>query len=332
MLENLKNFIFNSEKVSFDTRFAVGMALFIAVGTTAIFAQEVAIQSLAFLLAAACLSLGIFVGFLFGIPKTFQIQNNPQNPNTHRPNTNLEEISDWLTKIIVGLGLVNLKEIPPKIQQTAEYIAPQIANLANKETDKIVIASAISLTNSIMIYSSIIGFIGGYLVTRVYLAGFIRRGDQELNNSVGMKESLANLQESINKLEVKTSTLPRTAPQKLSSDDPEKGKWGGQTERNGRKISAIVGLKVDDNDYRNITITVESTDVSNPLTGFVKFYLHPTFVNSRPIIFVKDGKAILNIIAWGAFTLGAEADGGDTQLELDLSESRWGGDEIFRNR
>ena len=38
-------------------------------------------------------------------------------------NTNLTEISDWLTKIIVGLGLINLKQIPSLTKRAASLLA-----------------------------------------------------------------------------------------------------------------------------------------------------------------------------------------------------------------
>ncbi|OOG74962.1 pYEATS domain-containing protein [Flavobacterium sp. A45] len=58
-----------------------------------------------------------FVGILFGMPK-----RNNKKENSYSLNNGLSEISDWLTKIIVGLALVNLKEIPGYIISFAEYI------------------------------------------------------------------------------------------------------------------------------------------------------------------------------------------------------------------
>ncbi len=62
--------------------------------------------------AFACLCAGGFVGFLFGIPR-FAPQSERESAVAARAatrsggwqsNSNLVEISDWLTKIIVGLG------------------------------------------------------------------------------------------------------------------------------------------------------------------------------------------------------------------------------------
>ncbi len=66
--------------------------------------------------------VGILLGFIFGIPKSSIFNQNdspPFSPNSnqsdnsiensslrYQPSTNLEQISDWLTKIIIGIGLV----------------------------------------------------------------------------------------------------------------------------------------------------------------------------------------------------------------------------------
>lgn len=53
----------------------------------------------------------------------------------------------------------------------------------------------------------------------------------------------------------------------------------------------------------------------------VKFHLHHTFSNPDPVISVQDGEAVLKLTkVYGAFTVGAEADDGNTFLELDLAE------------
>ncbi|MFL5330330.1 MAG: hypothetical protein ACJ8C4_15625 [Gemmataceae bacterium] len=67
------------------------------------------------LLAAACVAAGFFAGFVFGIPRVLQVDRVPKSLKAadgeyrQRVNTNLEDISDWITKIIVGLGLYELK-------------------------------------------------------------------------------------------------------------------------------------------------------------------------------------------------------------------------------
>ena len=121
----------------------------------------------------------------------------------------------------------------------------------------------------------------------------------------------------------------------FNADDPQKGQWGGKTvdEETNRRISARVE-KISGEDYfRRIIVRVESTDpVNNPLTGKVTFHLHPTF--DEPVINVRviRGIAETKLVAYGAFTIGAEADEGKTKLELDLTKELDDGKDPFFKR
>lgn len=124
--------------------------------------------------ALACLACGAAIGFLFGIPKILQADKPavPEQPTgssyRQQVNTNLEQISDWLTKIIVGLGLINLKSIPPNLNRIAEVLTASTGT-GNENT-----AFALAL----ILYFSIIGFLFGYVSTRLFLAGAFSRADQ----------------------------------------------------------------------------------------------------------------------------------------------------------
>lgn len=102
----------------------------------------------------------------------------------------------------------------------------------------------------------------------------------------------------------------------LDLDDPHHGRFGGKSERAGRRLRASVSEGV--NGWYNVGLSVESTDAL-PLEGEVEFHLHPTF--RPPIVRVpaRNDIAVLKLSAWGAFTVGVVADNG-TRLELNLSE------------
>jgi hypothetical protein len=126
----------------------------------------------------------------------------------------------------------------------------------------------------------------------------------------------------ISKEEVK-STIAREEilPGKIP-DDPWKGQFEGESERNDRKLEAEVTRVTGTSDLFSVCLRVSSTlPKQNPLRGVVQFFLHPTFNNDRPIVTVgPSGVAELRLKAWGAFTVGALADEGRTKLELDLSK------------
>lgn len=114
----------------------------------------------------------------------------------------------------------------------------------------------------------------------------------------------------------------------IDAEDPQKGRWGGESSRPGRELAASV--RSVSHDYFEVTLEVRATGTET-LTGDVEFHLHPTF--RKPIQTVKatDNRARLKLLCYGAFTVGAVADDGRTTLELDLAtDTRF--PELFRAR
>ncbi len=98
-----------------------------------------------FFWALACFVVGALFGFLFGIPRV--LQRDPQPDGVHprleaagslpsRPayqlmvNTNLDDVSDWFTKIVVGVGLVELRKVPGLLFRLASMIAGELASIS----------------------------------------------------------------------------------------------------------------------------------------------------------------------------------------------------------
>jgi cellulose biosynthesis protein BcsQ len=100
-------------------------------------------------------------------------------------------------------------------------------------------------------------------------------------------------------------------------EDPQKGQWGGLTQRNGRTLTATV--RQLSRDWFEIELEVVGTPL-RPLSGTVDMHLHPTCVPPVQTVEARDGRARLLIRAWGAFTVGVSADAGATLLELDLAQ------------
>lgn len=141
-----------------------------------------------------CVS-GMLLGFLFAIPRILPagaiiapvrsangkrdtdptangVLSHP-NPSPSEINSNLVEVSDWLTKIIVGVGLVELKDLPGAARGVADYIAPSLG-LGQ--------AMAAPVAGGIMLFYSVLGFLVGYLLTRIYLAVIFKRADNQVKN------------------------------------------------------------------------------------------------------------------------------------------------------
>lgn len=131
---------------------------------------------------------GLLTGFLFGIPKVLQGKGSTPERGAksdlaqdsryqQQVNTNLTEISDWVTKIIVGLGLINLKDIPGKLVAAGNLFAKAVDSHSN--------ISAVPLGVSIIVaFMAKIGKIDKILDT------YYLEGDDTLKTTVRQARSL----------------------------------------------------------------------------------------------------------------------------------------------
>lgn len=136
--------------------------------------QSVSVATTGALVGLAVLVIAALGGFLFGIPRA--LQQAPAANTTHVDsttryaiNTNLEEISDWLTKIIVGVGLIQLGQIADLLGQLVESLVP---GLGGQPSSRLVAGAELAFFGTW-------GFLIGYLLTRTYLTGLFRTFDIE---------------------------------------------------------------------------------------------------------------------------------------------------------
>jgi hypothetical protein len=145
--------------------------------------------------ALALLASGTGIGFLFGIPKVLQGSPAPAAPalpasspgtaprpgsppstsqviSTYRQrvNTNLEEISDWLTKIIVGVTLIQLRTVPDHLWRLAGVISSSLGTGVPQ-----------GFGIALVLFFATSGFLFGYLVTRLYIQGALARAERGLD-------------------------------------------------------------------------------------------------------------------------------------------------------
>jgi hypothetical protein len=157
--------------------------LFFGVLIVLLFGASVSAKATIYLWMLTCLLSGAGVGFLFGIPKILQ-NNQIASANTASPayqqqvNTNLTEISDWLTKIIVGLGLVSLTKISPHLYSIAKILAQGLTRSGSPDY------MAFAFAYGTIISYVILGFGFGYISTRLYLAGRFSLADQQAIQNV----------------------------------------------------------------------------------------------------------------------------------------------------
>jgi len=88
----------------------------------------------------------------------------------YKPSTALEQISDWLTKILVGVGLTQLRQVPDELHRLGKFLAQ---GLGGSESD-----AAFGIL--IFLFFTICGFLVGFLWMRLYLQRELRRADDDL--------------------------------------------------------------------------------------------------------------------------------------------------------
>jgi len=146
-------------------------------------APRISVFGALLLISSAAGVVAGLVGFLFGIPKI--LQNPPQNlpiPNdddtgesgherSYLVNTNLEEVSDWLTKMLVGVGLTQLTSAPGWLWSVSGTFT---RSLGLDRGGDVVICS-------LLLYFSAVGLLTGYLMTRLYLSRALATADGTLH-------------------------------------------------------------------------------------------------------------------------------------------------------
>jgi hypothetical protein len=133
----------------------------------------------------AALFTGGLLGFLFGVPHTHDrpdsspaVRVSEKRPDDsavtvssgsvdYRPSTSLEQIADWLTKMLIGVTLTQAKPIGQALWETAGSVQEGFGGAAG--------GRAFAL--AVIIYFSIGGFVFGFLWARLYLVSWYREVD-----------------------------------------------------------------------------------------------------------------------------------------------------------
>jgi hypothetical protein len=131
--------------------------------------------------AVAAFLSGCFVGFLFGIPRvvssgqlrhdTAQFRRDKgsgvptPSSNLYIPSSNLAEVSDWLTKLLLGAGLVQLTRLGVPISHLIDSVA---AGLAPATAAGGTNSAAKVMAGAILFGYVAIGMLDAYVVTTVW--------------------------------------------------------------------------------------------------------------------------------------------------------------------
>ena len=130
----------------------------------------------AMLLAGGAFMIGVFLGFLFGFPSKAEagtIRTGGQPLQSPFYNTNLQEIADWLTKVIVGASLVELAKIPPMVVRFGDFVAKSVNPSPTSASPANVVVN--------LVYFWSCGVLYGYLWTRYDIAASAHRPHHDTN-------------------------------------------------------------------------------------------------------------------------------------------------------
>jgi hypothetical protein len=165
----------------------------------------VSVIGMGMLIGVASFTAGLLLGFLFGIPRTAgsdQAAGDTATAARYSVNTNLEQISDWLTKILVGVGLIQFGKLGVAgdgLVRTigAAFAAGPVGQVA---------------AGSLLTVSLISGFLFGYVATRTVLGHMFVQFDPHSIDSV--------VEDHANKLEYQDSRAFRAIIDQLDEDRP----------------------------------------------------------------------------------------------------------------
>lgn len=230
---------------TFAWYFYLGLAALIglfslAIGVQVTVAKQLAEGFQAFLLTGgvslvvvtAATSVGCLLGFLFGIPRSLQgsaptagadagaaePRSSASVARAFMSNTSLEEISDWLTKIIIGLGLVQFQLFIEYLYLSALYASSFVAMKSIPAGDITALEYDPGLASpfyfGLIVTSLIVGCLFAYLETRTRLM-LLFIDAEGANKQHGRDRELAQ----------KASEVPVTVPQGQSQPTAiEKGR------------------------------------------------------------------------------------------------------------
>jgi hypothetical protein len=309
-------------------------------------------------IAISASSVGLFLGFLFGIPRSTigdgEHENSTELPKMfYRPSTNLEQVSDWLTKLLIGVGLVEMRSIADALANLGVVVQNsvgsgfQAANIITQAT----VVSFLTLT-----------FFAAFLWTRIHYGPLQMRIDRDTLSGISQKferiesaledqkadtEKALKIPGMIARGELASGSVPAAQNEVAEVDvEAELAGWPETVRRNFEKFQNAP--RVWDSDPCRVifkgaepagdglileaSVAEELPDViiiqltvrplsEGELNGVVTFLLHPTLAVPIRHVMTADNRAVIKFPSQGWFTAVAIANNGKTVLSLDLRKT-----------
>jgi hypothetical protein len=339
-------------------------SVFLGVSTLAIVVYGWSVASAPLILIEVLVGVGSaavggLLGFLFGMPRASVAPATREGDSAtdagvgYQPSTNLEQVSDWLTKILIGVGLVELSQLGDTLAAMGRVVESSL-----KEAPP----GTVVVTQAVIVGLLVLGFLASFLWTRIYYGPLQAVGDaavvarlrnvlaaykRQLTEEKTSRQAAEEVASKLAKGEVVTQlTMPsaQASTERLAATNEWKNwepsvverieklsnapaDWDSdpipdlfpeaKREANGRRLEASLLHTLKD----GLTVLLRVRKVGNqPLTGTVVFLLHPTFPDPILSEMAVNNKAEISIYTEGWSTVAAIADGGKTILSYDLRD------------
>ncbi|MFJ1768438.1 hypothetical protein ACIOD2_49545 [Amycolatopsis sp. NPDC088138] len=162
----------------------LGLGLLATIGYGIAVDGSAGIATFGVLVALAALTIGLLMGFIFGVPRSTQ-GDNKTSRGSYSVNTNLEQISDWLTKIIVGIGLVQFGAIVSNYGKLTDQLAAGLGGHSSSN----------AVAGVLIAFFGPLGFLLGHVITRTSLMTTFQYFDRLTTGKVA--ESLRELRSNL---------------------------------------------------------------------------------------------------------------------------------------
>ncbi len=140
-------------------------------------------RAVALMWSVAPAGLGAAFGFLFAVPRPRAYgEAGPEGePREAYQPSPIEQIADWLTKIIVGVGLVEYAAIRDALFRSARFVGQ---GLGGRERD-------VTLALGALLYFGTLGLLTAYLSTRLYLNRALGAADRQTDRERRIRDDVA---------------------------------------------------------------------------------------------------------------------------------------------
>jgi len=305
------------------------------------------------LVAAASSCAGALFGFLFGIPRGSMQSNTEERvakPNNYRPSNSLEQVTEWLTKILVGAGLIELAKISGALNAAGIAVAGAFNSAPS--------GTAI-VTKAVIVSFVVYGFLVAFLWTRIYYSRLQALGDKDIWDALNdarqqaihekeSKEEALSILEGVAagaiptrqagprraQVSAKSSTSPqetdewpdevrakveefKNAPNDWNDDTAGRIFRGASQEAHGKILEGEIVKELRSALVVNLRVR---TKTGERLEGPVSLLLHPSFTKSVMEVQPEGDRAEARITAGGWFTVVAIIDKGNTVLSYNLKQ------------